>query len=114
MHILRALALATSAMLLSIAALAQGTISNLPREETIIIENPEGTVKNPGWFNYWAVNAGGRSTGLQQLAHGYVLVYRSRLRHRRRLGQLARRRKADLQRRLHRDDGQAAAGHLLE
>jgi peptide/nickel transport system substrate-binding protein len=68
MHILRALALAMSAMLLSIAALAQGTISNLPREETIIIENPEGTVKNPGWFNYWAVNAGGRSTGLQQLA----------------------------------------------
>jgi peptide/nickel transport system substrate-binding protein len=68
MHILRALALATSAMLLSIAASAQGTISNLPRDETIIIENPEGTVKNPGWFNYWAVNAGGRSTGLQQLA----------------------------------------------
>jgi peptide/nickel transport system substrate-binding protein len=67
MHILRALALATSAMLFSIAALAQGTISNLPRDETIIIENPEGTVKNPGWFNYWAVNAGGRSTGLQQL-----------------------------------------------
>ena len=63
MHILRALALASSAMLVSIAAFAQGTISNLPREETIIIENPEGTVKNPGWFNYWAVNAGGRSTG---------------------------------------------------
>ncbi|MGH6920691.1 MAG: ABC transporter substrate-binding protein, partial [Geminicoccaceae bacterium] len=68
MHILRALALASSAMLVSITAFAQGTISNLPRDETIIIENPEGTVKNPGWFNYWAVNAGGRSTGLQQLA----------------------------------------------
>lgn len=68
MAILRTLALATSTMLISIAAFAQGTISNLPREETIIIENPEGTVKNPGWFNIWAVNAGGRSTGLQQLA----------------------------------------------
>lgn len=68
MHILRPVALAASAMLVSIAAFAQGTISNVPRDETIIIENPEGTVKNPGWFNYWAVNAGGRSTGLHQLA----------------------------------------------
>ena len=25
-------------------------------------------MNNSGWFNYWAVNAGGRSTGLQQLA----------------------------------------------
>jgi peptide/nickel transport system substrate-binding protein len=49
-------------------ALAQGTISDLPRKETLIAENPEGTIKNPGWFNIWAVNAGGQSTGLHQLA----------------------------------------------
>ena len=49
-------------------AQAQGTISNLPRKETLIVENPEGTIKNAGWFNIWAINAGGQSTGLQQLA----------------------------------------------
>jgi peptide/nickel transport system substrate-binding protein len=49
-------------------ARAQDLISNLPREQTIIIENPEGTIKNPAWFNIWATNAGGRSNGLQQLA----------------------------------------------
>src|SRR5687768_14632551 len=68
MRILRPVVLAMSALVLSAAAHAQGTISNVPRDETIIIENPEGTIKNPGWFNYWATNAGGRSTGLHQLA----------------------------------------------
>ena len=33
-----------------------------------MIENPEGTIKNAGWFNIWAINAGGQSTGLHQLA----------------------------------------------
>lgn len=46
---------------------AQGTINDLPRNETLIAENPEGTVKNAGWFNIWAINAGGQSTGLHQL-----------------------------------------------
>jgi peptide/nickel transport system substrate-binding protein len=68
MRIFKLLALAITMSLASVIAHAQGTISNLPREETIIIENPEGTIKNPAWFNYWAVNAGGRSTGLHQLA----------------------------------------------
>src|SRR5580698_127539 len=49
-------------------ASAQGTISDLPRKETLIVENPEGTIKNAGWFNIWAINAGGASTGLHQLA----------------------------------------------
>jgi peptide/nickel transport system substrate-binding protein len=49
-------------------AQAQGTISSLPRKETLIVENPEGTIKNAGWFNIWAINAGGQSTGLHQLA----------------------------------------------
>ena len=51
-----------------VGALAQGTISDLPRKETLIVENPEGTIKNAGWFNIWAINAGGQSTGLHQLA----------------------------------------------
>ena len=67
MRIIGGFALAITLSLASALAHAQGTISNLPREETIIIENPEGTIKNPSWFNYWAVNAGGRSTGLHQL-----------------------------------------------
>src|SRR5215469_11076849 len=46
---------------------AQGTISDLPRKETLIVENPEGTIKNAGWFNIWAINAGSQSNGLQQL-----------------------------------------------
>ena len=50
------------------SASAPALLSNLPREQTIIIENPEGTVRNPSWFNIWAVNAGGRANGLQQLA----------------------------------------------
>ena len=45
---------------------AQGVISDLPRNETLIVENPEGTIKNAGWFNIWAINAGGQSTGLHQ------------------------------------------------
>ena len=40
----------------------------MPRNETLIVENPEGTIKNAGWFNIWATNAGGQSTGLHQLA----------------------------------------------
>jgi len=47
---------------------AEGSISDLPRNETLIVENPEGTIKNAGWFNIWAINAGGQSTGLHQLA----------------------------------------------
>jgi peptide/nickel transport system substrate-binding protein len=46
---------------------AQGTINDLPRNETLIAENPEGTIKNAGWFNIWAINAAGQSTGLHQL-----------------------------------------------
>ena len=66
MRLLRRVAVATAALLMGGgAALAQGDV---PRNETLIVENPEGTIKNAGWFNIWAVNAGGRSTGLQQLA----------------------------------------------
>ena len=70
-------------------AVAQGTISDLPRNETLIVENPEGTIKNAGWFNIWAINAGGQSTGLHQLAMDTFWYIDPQTRHRRRLGELA-------------------------
>src|SRR5688572_6915565 len=68
MRILRSLALALAAgLVLGATAFAQTGPSDVPRKETLIVENPEGTIKNAGWFNIWAVNAGGQSTGLHQL-----------------------------------------------
>ena len=63
---LRRVALAIATLLIGGgAAFAQGDV---PRNETLIVENPEGTIKNAGWFNIWATNAGGISNGTQQLA----------------------------------------------
>lgn len=68
MRILRSLALVAIAWTFTTPASAQRQqISDLPRKDVLIVENPEGTVKNAGWFNIWAVNAGGQSTGLHQL-----------------------------------------------
>jgi peptide/nickel transport system substrate-binding protein len=39
----------------------------LPREQTLILQNPEPVLNNPGWFNIWVDGGGGLSTGLQQL-----------------------------------------------
>ncbi len=50
------------------SAAAQGIPQNIPRKELLILENPEGTIKNAGWFNIWAINAGSQSNGLQQAA----------------------------------------------
>ncbi|MBP2561654.1 ABC transporter substrate-binding protein [Neorhizobium galegae] len=47
-------------------ALGQVPSNDLPREQLLILENPEGTIKNAGWFNIWAINAGGQTTGLHQ------------------------------------------------
>ena len=41
---------------------AQGIPQNIPRKEMLILENPEGTIKNAGWFNIWAINAGASRT----------------------------------------------------
>ena len=67
MRMLKSLAILLGAMALSPQAYAAEDISSLPRSQTLILENPEGTVRNPGWFNIWAANGGGWSTGLQQL-----------------------------------------------
>ena len=50
-----------------VAAVKAEDYTSLPRKETLIVENPEGTIKNPGWFNIWVNGGGGVSTGLQQL-----------------------------------------------
>jgi peptide/nickel transport system substrate-binding protein len=68
MRRLQRFATVIGACLLAASAHAQGTISDLPRNETLIVENPEGTIRNAGWFNIWSINAGGQSTGLHQLA----------------------------------------------
>jgi hypothetical protein len=47
---------------------AQGIPQNIPRKELLILENPEGTIKNAGWFNIWAINSGSQTNGLQQAA----------------------------------------------
>jgi peptide/nickel transport system substrate-binding protein len=69
---IRALLLAacalTSQLFLSMSSSAQGIPQNIPRKELLILENPEGTIKNAGWFNIWAINAGSQSNGLQQSA----------------------------------------------
>ncbi len=68
----RELGMATLATLAARHGYAQPANStpgtDIPRNETLICENPEGTIKNAGWFNIWAINAGGQSTGLHQLA----------------------------------------------
>jgi peptide/nickel transport system substrate-binding protein len=65
---------AAGALMLSAKGLAfaqdAGTVpdlNNFPRNETVIVHNPEGVIRNPGWFNLWANGGGGLSTGLQQL-----------------------------------------------
>jgi peptide/nickel transport system substrate-binding protein len=40
---------------------------DLPREQTLILQNPEPALNNPGWFNVWVNGGGGVSTGLHQL-----------------------------------------------
>jgi peptide/nickel transport system substrate-binding protein len=66
MRVLRSLAFFAFSLLCVAPVLAQGA-ADVPRNETLIVENPEGTIKNAGWFNIWATNAGGQSTGLHQL-----------------------------------------------
>lgn len=68
MRSMRGLMLALLTGLLAAPTLAQEMATNLPRKEMLIVENPEGTVKNAGWFNIWAINAGSQSNGLHQLA----------------------------------------------
>ncbi|RXT54566.1 peptide ABC transporter [Bosea sp. Tri-44] len=66
--LLAAALLAATMPLSSAPAAAQGIPQNIPRNELLILENPEGTIKNAGWFNIWAINAGSQSNGLQQAA----------------------------------------------
>lgn len=64
-------ALLLSAKGLAFAQEAAGTapdLASFPRNETLIIHNPEGVIRNPAWFNNWVVGSGsGISNGLHQL-----------------------------------------------
>ncbi|MCS6757876.1 MAG: hypothetical protein MO852_01260 [Candidatus Devosia euplotis] len=43
-------------------------LNQFPRNETVIVHNPEGVIRNPGWFNPWVAGAGaGTSNGPHQL-----------------------------------------------
>ncbi len=43
-------------------------LAQFPRNETLIIHNPEGVIRNPAWFNNWVIGSGaGLSNGLHQL-----------------------------------------------
>ena len=54
-----ACAVAWLPLLFTTPGLAQGIPQDIPRQDLLIVENPEGTIKNAGWFNIWAINAGG-------------------------------------------------------
>ena len=60
-----------AAALVAAPSLAQSgdeaAIRELPREETLLVQNPESVINNPGWFNIWVNGGGGRSNGLHQL-----------------------------------------------
>ena len=49
MSLPRALALLAGAFWLGGAAVAQ----EVPRNQNLILENPNGTIANPDWFNIW-------------------------------------------------------------
>ena len=55
MRLLKLMAFAAGALLASALAYAQTSGPALPRNQTLIVENPEGTIRNAGWFNIWAV-----------------------------------------------------------
>ena len=67
MRVLKPLAIVLGSMVLGLQAYAAEDLTSLPRNQTLIVENPEGTIRNAGWFNIWAANGGGLPTGLQQL-----------------------------------------------
>src|SRR5215471_94651 len=66
--LLASLIMASAILAMPRPADAQGIPQDIPRKELLILENPEGTIKNAGWFNIWAINAGAQSNGLQQAA----------------------------------------------
>lgn len=58
-------------MLMGVSGFAQKGLEvapDVPRNETLILENPTGRVRNPDNFNRWAPGMDGYSNGLQQIA----------------------------------------------
>ena len=42
-------------------------LTDFPRNETVIVQNPEDQITNPAWFNIWVDGGGSWSNGIQQL-----------------------------------------------
>ena len=102
MRVLKPLAIVLGSMVFGLQAYAAEDLTSLPRNQTLIVENPEGTIRNAGWFNIWAANGGGLSTGLQQLCMDTLWYIDPDHGHQRpSLGQFARRRQAAIQQGLH-------------
>ena len=67
MRVLKMLACALGGLLLGEPAFAQDNfLADIPRKEVLIVENPQGKITNPTWFNIWVVNHGGNSNGLRR------------------------------------------------
>ena len=61
----RTLAVVAALSLMATTALAQ----EVPRNQNLIVENPNGTMANPDWFNIWTpAGNSNQPTGLHQLA----------------------------------------------
>ena len=50
---LKSLAFVLGAMVLGLQSYAAEDVTSLPRNQTLIVDDPEGTIRNPGWFNIW-------------------------------------------------------------
>ena len=74
MRILRILAFVLAALSIGQPAFAQG-ISNLPRQDTIIIENPQGTDYQPDLVQHLGSCARGRLDRPTAARHGHALVH---------------------------------------
>ena len=73
MRVFRMLAMAMLVVAATFAATAvaqvgAAPVEQFPRNETVIIHNPEGVIPDPGWFNVWNASGNAVSNGLHQLA----------------------------------------------
>ena len=50
---LKSLAFVLGTTVLGLQLYAAEDVTSLPRNQTLIVDNPEGTIRNLGWFNIW-------------------------------------------------------------
>ncbi len=86
-------------MLMGMSGFAQKGLEvapDVPRNETLILENPSGRVRNPDNFNRWGARNGRLLKRIAADCARYPLVHRSGRRYRRGIGQRSGGGKADL------------------